>query len=66
MNGNNNNSSNNTSKESNCNCKIRINCPMKGLYNLKNVVYPGINFPKENIKNENKKCIWEFYRRDGN
>ena len=32
-NNNNNNDSNNTSKENGCNCKIEINCPMKGLCN---------------------------------
>ena len=37
-NNNNDNNSNNTSKENDCNCKIKINCPMKGLCNLKNVV----------------------------
>ena len=38
-NNNNNNNSNNTRKENDFNCKIRINCPMKGLCNLNNVVY---------------------------
>ena len=40
--------------------KIKINCPMKGLCNLKNVVYQGIIFPKENIKNKNKNLYQNF------
>ena len=55
-NNDNNNHSYNASKENDCNCKIKINCPMKGLCNLENVVYQGIIFPKENIKNK------KFYR----
>ena len=33
-----------------CNCKSRNNCPMNVLCNLNNVVYQGIIYPKENIK----------------
>ena len=58
MNGNNND--NNTSKENDCNCKIKMNFPMKGLYYLKNVVYQAINFPKENIENKNKNLYRNF------
>ena len=28
----------------------RMNCPMNGLCNLDNVVYQGIIYPKENVK----------------
>ena len=38
-NNNDNNNSHNTSKENDCNSKIKINCSLKGLCNLKNVVY---------------------------
>ena len=61
MNGENNNSNDNaknsniTGKENDCNCKIKINCPMKGLFNSRNIVYQGVIFTKENIKNK-------FYR----
>ena len=53
-NNNNDNNSNNTSQENVCNCKIKINCPMKSLCNLKNVISQGIIFVKENIKNKKK------------
>ena len=33
---------------------------MKGLCNLKNEVYQGIIFPKENIKNKNKNLFRNF------
>ena len=46
----NNNNINNNSKQSECNCKTRINCPMNGLCNLDNVVYQGIIYPKEDVK----------------
>ena len=36
--------------KNNCNFKIKINCPMKDLNNLENVVYQDIISPKENIK----------------
>ena len=58
-NGNNNNNNknngnniniNNTCRENEYNCKTKNKCPMNGLYNLENVVYQGIIFPKENIK----------------
>ena len=45
-----NNNNNNNSKQNECNCKTRMNCPMKGLCNLDNVVYQGIIYPKENVK----------------
>ena len=41
---------NNNSKQNECNCKIRMNCPMNGLCNLDNVIYQGIIYPKENVK----------------
>ena len=34
----------------NNNHKTKINCPMNGLCNLKNVVYQAIIFPKEKYK----------------
>ena len=40
----------NKNSNNNNNCKTKINCPMNGLCNLKNVVYQAIIFPKENIK----------------
>ena len=46
----NNNNNNNNSKQNECNCKTRMNCPMSGLCNLDNVVYQGIIYPKENVK----------------
>ena len=58
-----NNNNNNTSKENDCNCKIKINCLMKGLCYLENVVFEVIIFSK--IKNK-KIYISEFHRRDGN
>ena len=60
------NNNNNTSKGNDCKSKITINCPLKGLCNLKNVVYQGIIFPEENIKNKKKQPISEFHRQDGN
>ena len=42
----------NNSKQSVCNCKTRNNYLMNGLCNLNNVVYQGIIYPKENIKDE--------------
>ena len=53
-NNNNNNNNNNTSQENDCNCKIKINCPMEALRNLKNDVYQAFIFPKKNIKNKKK------------
>ena len=47
----------------NNNCKSKIDYPMNGISNLKNVVYQATIFPKENIKD--KKFILEFYRLDG-
>ena len=41
---------NNDSKQNECNCKTRMNCPMNGLCNLDNVVYQGIIYSKENVK----------------
>ena len=59
MNGNNNNKDNNnnniinnTRKENDCYYKIRINCAMKGLCNLENIICQRIIFPKENIRNK--------------
>ena len=49
-----NNNNNNKSKQHECNCKTRINCPMNGLCNLDNVVYQGIIYPKENVKDKKK------------
>ena len=49
---NNNDNSNNNSKQNECNCKTRNNCPMNGLCNLNNVVYQGIIYPKENVKDK--------------
>ena len=46
--------------KNNFNCKIKINCPMKVWCNLENVVYQGIIFPKENIKNKNKNLYRNF------
>ena len=40
----------NTSRENECNCKTKNKCPMNGLYNLENVVYQGIIFPKEKVQ----------------
>ena len=37
---------------SNNNCKTKINCPMNGMCNLKNVVYKATIFPKENVKDK--------------
>ena len=51
---------NNISNNNNCNCKTKINCPMNGLCNLKNVVYQAIIFPKKNIKNKKKNLYWNF------
>ena len=45
-----NNNNNNDSKQNDCYCKTRMNCPMNGLCNLDNVVYQGIIYPKENVK----------------
>ena len=45
-----NNNNNDNSKQNECNCKTRKNCPMNGLCNLDNVVYQGIIYPKENVK----------------
>ena len=53
-NNNNNNNNNNKSKQNECNCKTQINCPMNGLCNLDNVVYQGIIYPKENVKDKKK------------
>ena len=39
------------SKQNECSCKTRNKCSMNGLYNLENVVYQGIIYPKENVKN---------------
>ena len=47
-----NNNNNNNSKQNECNCKTRNNCPMNGLCNLNNVVYQGIIYPKENVKDK--------------
>ena len=44
------NNNNNNSKQNECNCKTRVYCPMNGLCNLDNVVYQGILYPKENVK----------------
>ena len=38
------------SKQNECNYKTRMNCPMNGLCNLDNVVYQGIIYPTENVK----------------
>ena len=43
---------NDNSKQNECNCKTRNNCPMNGLCNLNNVIYQGIIYQKENIKDE--------------
>ena len=48
----NNNNNNNNSKQNVCNCKTQNNGPMNGLCNLDNVVYQGIIYPKENIKDK--------------
>ena len=48
---------NNKSKQNECNCKTRTNCPVNGLCNLDNVVYQGIIYPKENVKDKKKKTI---------
>ena len=45
-----NNNDNNNSKQNECNSKTRMNCPINGLCNLDNVVYLGIIYPKENVK----------------
>ena len=47
----NNKTNNNNSEQNKCNCKTRNDCPINGLCNLKNVVYLGIIYPKENINN---------------
>ena len=57
------NNNDNNSKQNKCNCKTRNNYPMNGLCNLNNVVYQGIIYPKENIKD--KKLISEFPPRNG-
>ena len=36
----------------NCNCKSKIDCPMNGIFNLKNVVYQAAIFSKENVKDK--------------
>ena len=43
---------NNTSRQNEYNCKPppQKKCPMNGLCNLENVVYQGIIYPKENVK----------------
>ena len=41
---------NNTSRENECNCKTKNKYLMNGLFNLENVVYQGIIFPKETVK----------------
>ena len=53
-NNNDNNNNNNKSKQNECNCKTQNNCPMNGLCNLDNVVYKGIIYPKENVKDKKK------------
>ena len=57
------NNNNNNIKQNECNSKTRHNCPMNGLCNLNNVVYQGIIYPKENIKDKN--LISEFPQRNG-
>ena len=47
---NNNKDNNNDSKQHESNCKTRMNCPMNGLCNLDYIVYQGIIYPKENVK----------------
>ena len=58
------NNTNNNSKQNECNCKTRMNCPINGLCNLDDVVYQGIIYPKENVKDRN--IYIEFPRRNGN
>ena len=53
------NNNNNKSKQNECNCKTRNNCPMNGLCNLNNVVYQGIIYLKENIKDK-KNFLYEM------
>ena len=45
-----NNNNNNNSKQNECNCKTQMNCPMNRFCNLDYVVYQGIIYPKENVK----------------
>ena len=45
------NDNNNTSRHNECNCKTRNKCPMNELCNSENIVYQGIIYPKENVKN---------------
>ena len=45
-----NNNNNSNSKQNECNFKTRMNCPKNELCNLDNVVYQGIIYPKENVK----------------
>ena len=47
-----NNNNNNNNKQNEYNCKTRNNSPMNGFCNLNNVVYQGIIYPKENIKDK--------------
>ena len=49
-NNDNNNNNNNNCKQNEYNCKTRMNCSMNRLCNLDNVVYQGIIYPKENVK----------------
>ena len=42
----------NNNNSNNCNCKTKVNCPVNGLCNLKNIVYQAIIFIKENIKDK--------------
>ena len=51
-----NNNNNSNSKQIEYNCKSRSDCPMNGLWNLDNVVYQGIIYPKEDI-NDRKTYI---------
>ena len=49
-NNNDNSSSSNNNNNNNCNCKSKIDCPMNGICNLKNLVCQATIFPQENIK----------------
>ena len=49
----NNNINNNNSKQNECNFKTRNNYPMNVLYNLNNIEYQGIIYPKDNIMDKN-------------
>ena len=44
------NNNNNNNNCNDCNWKSKIDCPLRGICNLKNVVYQATIFPAVNVK----------------